>query len=205
MKRLLTVMCFVLCLAMMVCLASCQSEEPNDENNKVDETKTEETKAEETKEETKKPEPATAMELWELVDKKMESVASYECDVTMEMIFYSGGFKFESNGTAMYVAIGDEEKNDYYYYEFMDSDLSCSELSMESKMSTIQAYNEGYAFYSKLTDGEGYSFCSKLTPKEFAEHFNNGVTEDFDYGDCTKAEFKKNDDGTVDADFSEKK
>ena len=201
MKRLLTVLCLVMCLAVMVCLASCQGDVNEPDETKADETKTQETEAETTVED-KKPEPATAMELWELVDKKMESANSYECDGTLDMIFYMNGFKFESKATAVQVMIGDEEKEDYYSYEFTKSEMSCDELSMKQTINAIQAYNEGYAFYSKLTDGNGNSFCSKMTPVEFEEHFSSSVSEDFEYGDCTKAEYKKNDDGTWTLSFS---
>lgn len=206
MKNLLKVLCLVLCFVMLMALAACTGGSSNDGNKtdetKSEETKLEETKAEEPKEEDKKPEPATAMELWNLVDKKMEEVGSYEGDGTMEMVIYTGGYKLETNANVVIVQIGKEEDDNYYFYEFTKAEMSCAELSMKSVMNTIKAYNEGYVYTSEITDGEGNSFCSKMTGVEFSEYFGGSITDDFDFGDCTKAEFTKNDDGTWTLSFS---
>ena len=161
MKKLLTLISVLLCFTLMFALASCKSEKNDKTNENVKETENE--TSEETKGEEKPKEPASAKELWDLVDKAMENAESYEADMTADMVMFVNGFKIECKVSGFEISIGQRDALDYYYYRFLKNEASCDAVSLNETSTEIEAYNEGMAFVSKLSSEVEQNFCSKMT------------------------------------------
>ncbi len=200
MKKFLTLISVVLCFVLMFALVSCKNEPDDKTNETVKETENE--TVEETKVEEKPKEPTSAKEVWALVDKAMENAESYEADMTAYMVMFINGFKIESKVSGFEISIGQRDALDYYYYRFLKNEASCDAISLNETSTEIEAYNEGMTFVSKLSSEAEQNFCSKMTVDEYLEFRSSVLSDDFDFADCTKSEFLKNEDGSWSLSFS---
>ncbi|MBR5322877.1 MAG: hypothetical protein IKU48_04970 [Clostridia bacterium] len=196
MKKFLTLIGLVLCFALMFSLVSCK----NTANENVKET--EEETAEETKGEEKPIEPTSAKELWELVDAAMENAESYEGAMTADMVMFMNGFKIESKVSGFEISIGQRDALDYYYYRFLKTEVLCEDLLLDEMSTEIEAYNQGMTFVSTIKGNSAQNFCSKMTVDEYLEFSTNVLSKEFDFGDCTKSDYLKNEDGSWSLSFS---
>lgn len=203
MKKINTLLCLLLCIGLLLVLAACKTagdKTPSGETGNGETTgDAAESTAEETTEvspEQQQKDPATPKELWNLIDNKMLSVDSYECDNILEMVMFYNGYKMVNKTTGYDIRIGHVEGDSYYYYRYLTSEMECKELEYSESFKTLEAYNDGMLFISNVRGEKIQNLCTKMTAEEYDDYSESALTDEIDMEDCTKADFKKNDDGT---------
>ena len=193
MKRNVKFLCFIMGLLLAFTFASCKkgnTEEPVGETESVEET------VAETEQEVAK-DPETYDELWALIDAKMDEFNSWEIELGMSAIEYYGGFKMEMNAEGKIIEIGDTEDADYYSFEKITYVTKVEGVDETETEVTINAYNDGKAFYHSASSEYTRSFYMETTPEKYSEFSEGGsFTEDLDLTSCLNKAFTKNDDGT---------
>lgn len=146
-------------------------------------------------------EPKTIDELWARVNEKMDGLSSYEVDTNFQMKYEIEGYVIEAtaDGRAVYCNIG---KENFHHYDYVQMTMSCSELSLLEKSTSIEAYNDGNMFYSDISDAGTQKFFSPITAEEYQEYINKSELDDDVFLDCTNKSFEKRDDGKWEIKYS---
>lgn len=140
-------------------------------------------------------EPQNATELWEKIDAEMDSVQSYEMSNNIQMTFYISGK--EVTGTIISGVIeSGSNADDYYYYTDSSTTISCPQLNILQKESTIESYQNGTLFISTSNDEVDQRLYQKITLDQYKEFKSDLTNAEFDILDCTGKNFVKNEDGT---------
>lgn len=140
--------------------------------------------------------PENAQELWNKVDAVMDSVTSVEVNGEFKAVYYYTGYEFKMDSTYFEISTGD------VHYTENESTVICDELSVNQTARAISAYYDGKMYVS---NNDGYSnqmLCAPITKEAYLETRKEGLTDEVDMSECTKAEFSKNEDDTWSLEFS---
>ena len=97
--------------------------------------------------------PKDADELYERVDDRMDSLASYRADTSGTMKFYASGNEVDAKITGMGIMF-DDDTQDYYYYNYMKTEITSEDLDLDEESESMIAYSGGKAFVNN--SGEDY-------------------------------------------------
>ena len=120
-------------------------------------------------------EPKDADDLWGRIDKVMTDLSSSRIDATMEMKFTYEGLEVEAESNLLLVAIGNEDSEDFYYYQKSKTvmEIAGSEIETEEYL----VYDEGKAYVSEKSDNKTSRIYSSLTSKEFYDYATDEATD----------------------------
>ena len=154
--------------------------------------------------------PKTAGALWDKINETMDSLDSYEMDMTGTMALQANGVKLSVDITTKNI-VSDQNGNDYYEYSVSDSTMKTTydhgsfDTTVTEKETSIEAFHNGKMFLStKTSSGRKRKIYSSLTAKEYLAYkeSRNADLSDMDFKDCTNASFAQNEDGTWSMSFS---
>lgn len=152
--------------------------------------------------------PESAADVMEKIDEKMESLKSYQSDMTAEMKTKIQEMDCEISFTGQQIVLED------YYYNLMEGSTVFKGGMMSDptvKFKEIEAFHDGKMFIWKeqwdasetvnyLTmnmEDLSQKLCSSLTKEEFAEYLENQSDDlDIDYNECVNSAFVRNEDKT---------
>lgn len=183
MKRIYSVFCFVLCAVMLFSFTSCKKNSTAGGSG-----------------EEKPFEPSDAIALWNKIDETMCNIKSNETDMTMKMVQYLYGMKYDLSGTNHVIEV--ESDGDFYSYTQQSMTVTCEEAEYSETSESVTAYYNGKMYISNKSEGVDQKFCSAMTAEEFIEADSDDSIKDIDFTDCAKSEFSKNEDGTWNLKFS---
>ena len=139
--------------------------------------------------------PDSAEAVLERIDKKMDSLESYESDLSMQMTFFIDETEVKAIGTGCLVESG-VGTDDYYYYQSMTMTIFSDILPSSQETESIEAYNEGRMLVYNKGDGINQKLCSQMTKEAFLEYKEDNDSLDIDFNDCSNADFVKNEDNS---------
>jgi hypothetical protein len=143
----------------------------------------------------------TADELFDMIDKKMDSYDSYESTLEMIMNVTMNGVEASVTAKGLEIRQGLTTDNFAFYTE-TEMKMAIPSLSTTEKLTNVEAYHGGNYFLSNRGDGISQKIYSPMT-KEDAKAYVDGKDSDiFEFGDCVNKEVKINEDGTYDLTFS---
>ena len=145
--------------------------------------------------------PKTSAELMDKIDEKMESLKSYQSDVTANLSTDIYGYHCVAGFTGTQITIyGDSDR--FYYYTVMDGttemkDTAKNEVVESVKTKVIEAFHEGNMFVSSEQGDAVQKLYSPLTKDEYIAYLEKQEsTLDIDYEACANKAFTKNEDKT---------
>ena len=145
--------------------------------------------------------PKTTTELMDKIDEKMESLQSYQSDVTANLSTDIYGYHCVANFTGTQITIyGASDK--FYYYTVMEGttemkDTAKNEVVESVKSKEIEAFHEGNMFVSSEQGDQVQKLYSPLTKDEYIAYLEKQEsTLDIDYEACVNKAFTKNEDKT---------
>ncbi len=151
------------------------------------------------------PEPESAEELYEKIDKKMKSFTEYETNSELTMEFYINNIgsilptypKIRTEATEYTIQKGIGTDDFFFYQEMETSVTSSGTLDIDENIKSKTEYNSGYIYISNEGDYK-QKLCSEMTVEEFGEYLLSKSTMPSieDFLNCTKKEFSKNEDDT---------
>lgn len=142
--------------------------------------------------------PETAEELWNRIDETMTNLTSYEANISLDMSYEIESKKFTAKGNGTLITI--KENDDLYYYNSMVTEISCPELSIDQKSTSVKAYDDGAMFISNKSEGIDQNLSAKTDREAFLKaQENSGM--DFDFNDSSKSEFDQDDDKSWELSF----
>ena len=155
-------------------------------------------------------EPQSAKELWDKINKTMDSLDAYETDGTGKVSLTVSGVQFTMDITAKNI-VSDINGKDYYYYSY--SEISIKQVANSSLTNSSQeimheksmeAFHDGKMFISSESDERTQKLYSALTKEKFLAYLENKGTDidDIDLNSCTNASFAQNEDGTWSLQYS---
>lgn len=180
----------VLCLVVFS-FASCKSEK----TDLPDETKetTAGTNSDDKPEEPK--EPTDAAMLFEMIDKRMESLKSYETEHINTVTYYVYGTKVSAETKGKLVDMLDIKESPFYY-EYVSTVVKMEQMSYEQKMTSFVGYMDGKVYLMNDDGNPKQKICADMSAEDFLVYIADSRIEDFDFMDCKNSEFTKNEDGT---------
>ena len=140
--------------------------------------------------------PESAAALWAKVDKAMNTLQSMEMTTKTKVIFFSGGYQFELNGTAYVLSTKDN-----HYTESINV-ITADELSMEQTTKVVEAYYDGTVYIYNSDGIYEQKLCTPMSHEEYDQEHGAELTDEIEMADCTKAEFSKGEGGTWKLHFS---
>ena len=145
--------------------------------------------------------PETTTELMNKIDEKMESLKSYQSDVTANLSTDIYGYHCVAGFTGTQITIyGDSDR--FYYYTVMEGttemkDTEKNEVVESVKFKEIEAFHEGNMFVSSEQGDQVQKLYSPLTKDEYIAYLEKQEsTLDIDYEACVNKAFLKNEDKT---------
>ena len=145
--------------------------------------------------------PETTTELMDKIDEKMESLKSYQSDVTANLSTDIYGYHCVAGFTGIQITIyGDSDR--FYYYTVMDGttemkDTAKNEVVESVKTKVIEAFHEGNMFVSSEQGDAVQKLYSPLTKDEYIAYLEKQEKElDIDFDACVNKGFTKNEDKT---------
>jgi hypothetical protein len=145
--------------------------------------------------------PETTTELMNKIDEKMESLKSYQSDVTANISTDIYGYHCVAGYTGKQITIyGASDK--FYYYTVMEGttemkDTEKNEVVESVKFKEIDAFHEGNMFVSSEQGDAVQKLYSPLTKDEYIAYLEKQEsTLDIDYEACVNKSFTKNEDKT---------
>lgn len=140
--------------------------------------------------------PESANALWQKIDQTMSELTSVEMNSTIQMTYYQMGYRFER--TASRYIFSSRET----HYTESDYQFSCSELSIDERIHTVEAHLDG-KIYIQTNDGTyDQKFYSVMTHEEYDQTRSSELIDEIEISDCTAAEFSKGENGTWNLQFS---
>ncbi len=145
--------------------------------------------------------PKSAADVMERIDKKMDSLKSYQSDITANLSTTINGFHCKADFTGKSIIIYGNE-NKFYYYNIMDGTMELKDTEKDSVMETvkskdIEAFHEGKMFVWSEQGDLKQALYSPLTQEEYIayrEKQQNAL--DIDYEECVNSSFVQNEDKT---------
>ena len=190
MKKFRTILALLLTLAMVFSLSSCIKVDDG-ESSSDDAT-------------TEAPAPElkyTADELFDMIDKKMDSYDSYESTLEMIMNVTMNGVEASVTAKGLEIRQGLTTDNFAFYTE-TEMKMSIPSLSTTEKLTNVEAYHGGNYFLSNRGDGISQKIYSPMTKEDAKAYVDEKDSDIFEFGDCVNKEVKINEDGTYDLTFS---
>lgn len=179
MKKLLGLFSVLLSVLLILTLVSCKKGEENEETEE-------------------KFVPETAIELWEKIDETMSGTSRWEEKNAADISLNMQGYRIEMSMEGFAIRYNTEDE--VYAYRYAKTQVECAELSVDETTEAIEAYYNGKAYISNISDGKTQKLCSEMTAEKFFE--TSDTLDDIDMTDCTKAEFSTEDDGSYKLNFS---
>ena len=179
MKKVMSLLSILLSVLILLTLASCK-------------------KGEESEEAEEKFVPKTAIELWEKIDETMSKTDRWEEKETANISLNMQGYRIEMSMEGF--AVHYDTEDEIYSYRYAKSETKCPELSLEEKTESVEAYYDGKAYISNISEERTQKLCSEMTAEKFFE--TSDTLDDIDMTDCTKAEFSTEEDGSYKLNFS---
>ncbi len=142
--------------------------------------------------------PATnAEQAVQNMDLQMAAQKSYRADVTMDFVLYADQTKMRGEITGIVIEDQGEGRNDYYSYtEIRNAIYVGHSTSPKVKISTIDAYHDGFAYVSYTYNKNPRKMRCKMRPSEFLEYVQaDSDAIDFSYTDCQNTTFEQTDKG----------
>ena len=146
--------------------------------------------------------PESAADVMAKIDEKMDSLKSYQSDMTAEMTTKIQGMDCSASFTGQHILLED------YYYQLMEGSttiktgglISDTETTVEFK--GMEAFYDGKMFIwneqtdpSKTTGDLVQRLYSPLTKEEFSQYLENKTDDlDIDYNACVNSTFVQNED-----------
>ena len=136
----------------------------------------------------------SAADLMGKIDAKMESLKSYQSDLTVEIKTKIQGMNCEATMTGLMIELED------YYYEMMEGttvikmgSLLGTDITMKTK--ELEAFYNGRMFVWKEQDDVTQKVYSSLTAAEYKEYSEKQEDDlDIDYNECVNSNFEQNED-----------
>ncbi len=179
MKKVMSLLSILLSVLILLTLASCK-------------------KGEESEEAEEKFVPQTAIELWEKIDETMSKTDRWEEKETANISLNMQGYRIEMSMEGF--AVHYDTEDEIYSYRYAKSEMKCPELSLEEKTESVEAYYDGKAYISNISEERTQKLCSEMTAEKFFE--SDDSLDDIDMTDCTEAEFSVEEDGSYKLQFS---
>ena len=146
--------------------------------------------------------PKTSAELMDKIDEKMESLKSYQADVTANLsaqLFF--GYHCTAGFTGTQITI-DGDSDGFYYYNMMEGttkieDAEKNDLVETVKSKELEAFHEGKMFVSSEQGDSVQKLYSPLTKDEYIAYLEKQEDAlDIDFEACVNKNFTKNEDKT---------
>lgn len=141
--------------------------------------------------------PESAAQAQTYMDATMAEQQSYRADVTMNFVLYSGQTKMKGELTSIVIEdVGQGLGNYYSYTEVRNAMYVGNSISPRAKVTSIDAYCDGYAYQSYSYNGQRRKLRSKMRASEFAK-YREGDSDiiDFTYTDCQNTTLTQTDEG----------
>ncbi len=180
MKKLTSLLCVLLSVLLLLTLVSCKKDGGEEEDGE------------------EKFVPKTAIELWEKIDETMTNTDRWEETDTMAVDLNMNGYRIQMSMEGFIINYDTEDE--VYYYRYGKTEMKCAELSLEETAEAVEAYYNGKAYISNISEDITQKLCSEMTAEKFFE--TSDTLDDIDMTDCTTAEFSAKDDGSYELNFS---
>lgn len=144
---------------------------------------------------------ASAAELFEAIDAKMESYDSYESGLSVNFKAFVNGIEFSTTAEGIDIRTGVNSDNPEFYTQIKTT-VSSPVLSSTQKVTMVEAYYGGNYFISNRGDGCNQKLYSPMSKEDAAEYNDDDGDDFFEFDECENREFVKNDDGTWTLTFS---
>ena len=143
--------------------------------------------------------PESTADVMAKIDKKMDSLKSYEAELTASLSTKVSYLDCEAEFTGKTIVIN--KKGEFYYYDTMDGVMKLGGMLTDQTVNTkqINAFYDGKMFVSNETDepAQKQKFYSVLTEDEYiAYREKQGGDLDIDFEECVNKSFTKNEDKT---------
>ena len=135
----------------------------------------------------------TTATLMSNVFETMDGISSLDIDTEMEVLIYVAATKMTIEGTSRNIYQISDDNGVYFYNE---SNATVRTSTLESAISTIEAYNDGNYFVSFSKDGILKRLYSENSEEEFLDYYNNTSDEKNVFDGYSKASHVENGDGT---------
>jgi len=143
--------------------------------------------------------PKSAEDVMKKIDKKMDSVKSYQTDMTAKLSTEMYGYRVLADFTGKDIKINGKAGN-YYDYTIMEGsmemkDLEKNEVIQTVKTKDLRAFHEGKMFVWAEQDNLVQKLYSSLTKDEYITYLEkqSGMIE-LDFESCVNSSFVKNED-----------
>ena len=143
----------------------------------------------------------SAAKLMEKIDQKMESLKSYQSDMTIDLTTELEGMICEALFTAQNISI-DDEPDVFYYYDGMEGvmrikDKEQDALISELRMRSGEAFHNGKMFVWNEENGVVQKLYSPLSKQDYIAYLEKQEnTLDIDFNQCVNSIFTENEDKT---------
>ena len=146
-------------------------------------------------------EPANAEELWDRIDKQMESLRSYSMELEADYNCKTEGLELtgEYIGNAVYVS--DLFGNMKHVYEHAETTMKIN--GEEYTTETLIAYDDGWMYVRNGLNEDRSSIRSEITQEDFEDFMSEKESIDWSPEDAGKIEMVKNEDSTWEMTYSE--
>lgn len=192
--RKISVFLLIISIFMVLSLTSCKHENNNDNSSAGTENGAE-TNTQETTE------PKNATELFEVIDKNMSALDSYETKVEtlIKYNYYGMHINVFVDGS---LVVDSLKKDNPFFYQYSHTTMKCEEQSLEQEQDEMWAYDDGKMYiYNKGID-VNQKLYSNMTKEDFEIYLDKKLDDDFDFTDCKNADATKMDDGGWTLEFS---
>lgn len=143
--------------------------------------------------------PKSAEDVMKKIDKKMDSVKSYQTDITAKLSTEMYGYRVLADFTGKEIKInGNADK--YYDYTIMEGsmemkDLEKNEEIQKVKTKNLRAFHEGNIYIWSEKDNLTQKLYSPLTKDEYIAYLEKqSDTIEIDFESCVNSSFVKNED-----------
>ena len=143
--------------------------------------------------------PKSAADVMQKIDKKMDSLQSYQADITAKLTTEMYGYQVIADFTGKEIKIyGNAGK--FYDYTLMEGamemkDQEKNELIESVKTKDIRAFHEGNMFILSEQGNLSQKLYSSLTKNEYIEYLEKqSDTIDIDFESCVNSSFVQNED-----------
>jgi Txe/YoeB family toxin of Txe-Axe toxin-antitoxin module len=189
------VLLLILCFALLLCFASCKSQKNDLPDDKDDTTVSDQNDKQEPKE------PTDAASLYEMIDKKMVSLESYEIEQKMRFIYYVYGTKIESEAEVKVISLLKDEKSPFYY-QYLVSELKTDDNTLNQTTSSFTGYKDGKMYLMNDNGEPTQKLCATVSKADFEDYIDSDTIKDLELLDCKDSTFAKNENGTWTLNFS---
>ena len=142
-------LCMFIVLLMIVTLSSCAISPDEQQNNQEN--------------------PLTSEEVMEKINAAMGELVSYELKNESEVVSYVAGSKLTISANSHNIVFLEKETVNYFY---LSSTISTQYAGVETKLNTLEAFNDEKYFLSSSLGENKTKIYSELTAKEFEDFYS---------------------------------